>query len=103
MRHFAGNMLVAFLVLSTNQVFEVKKSSEAGCYLIGILQSFFFLSAFMFMTIMSYETFRRIRTQITIANSSGPRGVRALLQKSSRLIIQTTGSSQSLLDDVIFR
>ena len=93
MRHFAGNMLVAFLVLSINQVFEVKKSSEAGCYLIGIfiknlkkrysilvkfsntnlnlglaifcilgvLQSFFFLSAFMFMTIMSYETFRRIR------------------------------------------
>ena len=35
MRHFAGNMLVAFLVLSINQVFEVKKSSEAGCYLIG--------------------------------------------------------------------
>ena len=37
MRHFAGNMLVAFLVLSINIVFEVKESSEAGCYIIGMI------------------------------------------------------------------
>ena len=88
MRHFAGNMLLAFLVLSINMVFEVKESSEAGCYIIGmisqlyiglivlksffkksydhrlflgIFQLFFFLSAFMFMSILSYETFRRIK------------------------------------------
>ena len=35
MRHFAGNMLIAFLVLSINQVFELKESSEVGCYVIG--------------------------------------------------------------------
>lgn len=37
MRHFAGNMLVGFLVLSINIVFEVKESSKAGCYIIGMI------------------------------------------------------------------
>ena len=34
-RHYAFNMLVAFLVLSINQAFDIKESSEVGCVIIG--------------------------------------------------------------------
>ena len=37
MRHYAFNMLVAFLVLSINQAFDIKESSEVGCVIIGNL------------------------------------------------------------------
>ena len=55
-RHFAANMLLAFVILSVNQFTVLREASVPLCVASAHLQQFFFLAAFSFMTIICVDT-----------------------------------------------
>ena len=61
MLNFALSLLFAFLLLVIIQRYpEIQEINNAACVVIGHLNIFFFLSTFVWMTIMSYVIFDQI-------------------------------------------
>lgn len=75
MRHFAGNMMLAFILLAINQLVTFGNISLSLCKLNGFLQQYFFLTMFAFMTGMSLE----IRSQIMGLPSSDTKYIRTVI------------------------
>merc|ERR1712141_344391 len=96
-------MGIAFLILSINQIVNLNETSHALCVFTAVIQMFSFLAAFTFMTIMSVETYKRIRKTVEIsAVRSG--NIFSFIRNCTSIVNSTTlGSSERLLSDVMFR
>merc|ERR1712126_70600 len=100
--HFVFNMLLAFITLIINQSMEIKPISEGLCIAVGILQHYFFIASFIFMTVLSVETCWRSRNAMEVM-AAPLTGVAALNEnEESNLRNQESRSSDSLLSKTFF-
>jgi len=111
--HFVLNMLLAFITLIINQSMEIKPISEDLCIAIAILQHYFFIASFIFMTVLSVETFWRSRKSLISMSDALKDALGAITapciggaalndNQQSNLNKKKSKSSDSLLSDTFF-